>query len=186
MVGTISRMIEYRDPYTAGHQRRVGEIAAALGRASGLDEHSVEGLVYGGFVHDVGKVVTPAEILMRTGRLSEIQLAIVRTHAQAGHDILAGVQFPWPVALMALQHHERVDGSGYPQGLKGQEILLEARIIAVADVVESIASHRPYRPAVGLNAALDEIAGGAGSRYDPDVAAACLRMFREEGFQLPE
>jgi HD-GYP domain-containing protein (c-di-GMP phosphodiesterase class II) len=130
--------------------------------------------------------VTPAEILMRTGRLSEIQLAIVRTHAQAGHDILAGVQFPWPVALMALQHHERVDGSGYPQGLKGQEILLEARIIAVADVVESIASHRPYRPAVGLNAALDEIAGGAGSRYDPDVAAACLRMFREEGFQLPE
>ena len=185
-VSTIDRIIEYRDPYTAGHERRVGLLAAAIGREMGLDEARVQGLMYGGFVHDVGKIFAPAEILTRPGRLSEVEMAMVRTHARVGYDILKDVEFPWPIAQMALQHHERWDGSGYPDGLAGVEIMLEARILAVADVVESMASHRPYRPSLGLDAALAEIESWSGKRYDPDAAAACLRLFRAQGFRMPE
>ena len=186
MVQTISRMVEYRDPYTAGHERRVGIMAAEIGRVMGLDERRVEGLIYGGYVHDVGKIGAPAEILTRPGRLNDMEMAIVRAHSRIGHDILQGIEFPWPVALMALQHHERWDGSGYPDGLKGEEILLESRIMAVADVVEAMATHRPYRASLGIEAALQEIEKHAGVRYDPQVARACLTLFRERGYQLPQ
>jgi response regulator RpfG family c-di-GMP phosphodiesterase len=185
-VSTIDRIIEYRDPYTAGHEHRVGLLAAAIGREMGLEASRVEGLMYGGFVHDVGKIFAPAEILTRPGRLSDVEMAMVRTHARVGYDILKDVEFPWPIAQMALQHHERWDGSGYPDGLAGEEIMLEARILAVADVVESMASHRPYRPSLGLDAALAEIDSGSGKRYDPDAAAACLRLFRQQGYQMPQ
>lgn len=185
-VTTIDRIIGYRDPYTAGHERRVGLIAAAIGREMGMEDQRVEGLMYGGFVHDVGKIFTPAEILTRPGRLDDMEMALVRTHARIGHDILKDVEFPWPVATMALQHHERYDGSGYPDGLAGEQILVEARVLAVADVVESMATHRPYRAALGIEAALAEIDEWAGRRYDPVAAAACLRLFRDKGYQLPQ
>jgi putative two-component system response regulator len=185
-VSTIDRIVEYRDPYTAGHERRVGLLAAAIGREMGLEAWQVEGLMYGGFVHDVGKIFAPAEILTRPGRLNEMEMAIVRAHSRVGHDILKDVEFPWPVAQMALQHHERWDGSGYPDGLAGEAILLEARVLAVADVVESMASHRPYRPSLGLEAALAEIEARSGTLYDPAVVAACLRLFREQGFPMPQ
>lgn len=185
-VSTIDRIIEYRDPYTAGHERRVGLLAAAIGREMGLEASRVEGLMYGGFVHDVGKIFAPAEILTRPGRLNDMEMAIVRAHSRVGHDILKDVEFPWPIAQMALHHHERWDGSGYPDGLAGEAILLEARVLAVADVVESMASHRPYRPSLGLDAALAEIEAWSGKRYDPAAAAACLRLFREQGYQMPQ
>ena len=186
MVETISRMVEYRDPYTAGHQRRVGSMAAAIGRQMCLDARRIEGLLFGGQVHDVGKICAPAEILTRPGKLNDMEFAIVRAHARVGYDILQGIEFPWPVAQMALQHHERFDGSGYPDGARGEEILLESRIVGVADVVEAMATHRPYRPGLGIEAALAEIESGLGTRYDPTVASACLALFRENGYQLPE
>lgn len=185
MVETISRMVEYRDPYTAGHERRVGALAAEIGRQMGLAPQRIEGLTYGGAVHDVGKICAPAEILTRPGRLNDMEMAIVRAHSRVGHDILGGIDFPWPVALMALQHHERYDGTGYPDGIKGEEILLESRILAVADVVEAMATHRPYRAGLGIDKALAEIESGAGTRYDPQAAAACLALFRDQGYQLP-
>ena len=176
---------ELRDPYTAGHERRVAQIAVALGAELGFDEKRQEGLRAAGHLHDVGKITIPAEILSKPGKLSSIEYQLVQGHAQAGYDVLKEVEFPWPVAQVALQHHERIDGSGYPQGLKGEQILLEARIMAVADVVEAMSSHRPYRPGLGIEAALAEIERGRGSVYDSAVADACFRLFREKGCQLP-
>jgi PAS domain S-box-containing protein len=184
-VDAISRMMDLRDPYTSGHERRVGELAAVMGAELGLDEHAQRGLRITGLVHDIGKITVPAEILARPGRLSEVELEMVRTHAQQGYEILRQVDFPWPVAEVVLQHHERMNGSGYPRGLSGEQICLEARIVAVADVVESMASHRPYRPGLGIDAALAEIESGAGTLYDPSVAAVCLRLFRDKGYTLP-
>ncbi|MBX3661153.1 MAG: CHASE domain-containing protein [Burkholderiales bacterium] len=186
MVALATTLSEMRDAYTAGHEKRVAEIAVAIGRELALPEDRIEGLRVGGYLHDVGKVSIPTEILSKPGRLSQVEMELVRTHAEAGYDVLKGIEFPWPVAQIALQHHERIDGSGYPKGLKGEEILLEARITAVADVVESMATHRPYRPALGLDKALAEIERGSGSLYDPQVAAACLRLFREKGYQLSD
>lgn len=182
-VNMVTSISDLRDPYTAGHERRVAEIAAALGRELGLEESRIEGLRIAGLLHDVGNILIPAEILSKPGKLSETEFGIVQEHARAGHDVLKDIDFPWPVAAVALQHHERLDGSGYPQGLKGDAIVLEARIVAVADVVEAMASHRPYRPAIGVEAALAEIEQGAGTRYDAQVVAACLRLYRERGFQ---
>jgi putative two-component system response regulator len=184
-VATIDRITVYRDPYTAGHEHRVGLMAAEMGREMGLEPDRIEGLLQGGFLHDVGKLFAPAEILARTGPLSPLEFDLVKAHSRAGYDILHDLDFPWPVAQIALQHHERMDGSGYPDGLRGSEIMLEARIIAVADVVEAMVSHRPYRPALGVDAALAEIESGAGLRYDAAAAQACLRMFREKAYQLP-
>jgi putative nucleotidyltransferase with HDIG domain len=178
-------MMDLRDPYTSGHERRVGELAAVMGAELGLDEHAQRGLRVTGLVHDIGKITVPAEILARPGRLSEVELEMVRTHAQQGYEILREVDFPWPVAEVVLQHHERMNGSGYPRGLSGEQICLEARIVAVADVVESMASHRPYRPGLGIDAALAEIESGAGTLYDPAVAAVCVRLFRDKGYTLP-
>ncbi|MFY9328924.1 MAG: PAS domain S-box protein [Georgfuchsia sp.] len=182
-VATI--MSELRDPYTAGHERRVAEIAVAIGAELGLDENRQEGLKVAGSLHDIGKINIPSEILSKPGKLSAIEYQLIQGHPQAGYDVLKSVEFPWPVAQVALQHHERINGSGYPQGLKGEEILFEARIMAVADVVEAISSHRPYRPGMGIDKALAEIERGRGSAYDPVVADACLRLFRERGYTLP-
>jgi PAS domain S-box-containing protein len=181
----VAKMVELRDPYTRGHERRVGDICAAIGAELGLDEERIEGLRVTGGVHDVGKIAAPAEILSKPTRLTPSEYALVKEHAQLGYEILQEVEFPWPVAEITRQHHERLDGSGYPRGLKDGEILLEARILAVADVVEAMSSHRPYRPGMGIDAALAEIERGAGKLYDGDVAAACLRLFREKGYTLP-
>ena len=184
-VGLATNLVEMRDPYTAGHEQRVAEISVAIGKEMGLTEDQLEGLRVGGHLHDVGKITVPAEILVKPSRLTANEYAIMKEHPQAGYDVLKGVDFPWPVALIAFQHHERMDGSGYPQGLKGDAIILEARITAVADVVESMASHRPYRAGLGIDAALAEIERGSGTAYDPKVVDICLRLFREKGYVIP-
>ena len=184
-VEVATRLGELRDPYTAGHQRRVSDIAAAIGAELGWDERRREGLRVAGYLHDVGQITVPAEVLAKPGELSPIAYQLVQGHAQAGYDVLKGVKFPWPVAEVALQHHERMDGSGYPQCLKGDEILLEARVMAVADVIEAMASHRPYRAALGLARALEEITRGRAPRYDGAVVDACLRLFQEKGYSIP-
>ena len=184
-VEVATTLSEMRDPYTAGHERRVAEIAVAIGAELGFDARRQEGLRVAGYLHDIGKITIPAEILSKPGKLSAIEFQLIQGHAQASYDVLKDVEFPWPVAEVALQHHERMDGSGYPQGLKGEAILLEARIMAVADVVEAMSSHRPYRPGLGIDAALAEIERGRGSAYDPVVADACLKLFREKGYAIP-
>lgn len=181
-IQTIAGTVEARDPYTAGHQRRVSELAAAIAREMGLPEEQVNGIHLAAMIHDVGKIHIPAEILSKPGKLTDIEFMLIRTHPQSGCDILKDVKFPWPIADIILQHHERMDGSGYPQGLKDGQILLESRIMAVADVVEAMSSHRPYRPALGIMPALSEIDRGRGSVYDPAVVDACMRLFVEKGF----
>ncbi|MCX7247211.1 MAG: HD domain-containing protein, partial [Burkholderiales bacterium] len=176
---------EMRDPYTAGHERRVAAIAAAIGAHLGFDENRQEGLRVAGHLHDVGKVIVPSEILSKPGKLGALEYQMIQGHAQAGFDVLKNVKFPWPVAEVALQHHERMDGGGYPQGLKGEAILLEARIMAVADVVEAMSSHRPYRSGLGIEEALAEVEGGGGTKYDRTVVEACLTLFREKGYSIP-
>jgi PAS domain S-box-containing protein/putative nucleotidyltransferase with HDIG domain len=184
-IEVATTLVEKRDPYTAGHEKRVALIAVAIGTELGLDAHRIEGLRVGGYVHDIGKIIVPAEILSKPGHLSAAEYELIKGHPQAGYDILKNVDFPWPVADIAYQHHERMDGSGYPRGLKGEEILLEARITTVADVVEAMSSHRPYRPGIGIEQGLAEIERGSGIHYDPVVVAACLRLFREKGYKLP-
>jgi PAS domain S-box-containing protein len=185
-VAAMSSMVELRDPYTAGHERRVGDLSAAIAAEMGLDDRMQTGLRLAGAVHDVGKIAVPAEILVKPGRLSPTEYELIKSHAQQGYEVLRGIDSPWPIAEVARQHHERIDGSGYPRGLKGDDILLEARILAVADVVESMGSHRPYRAALGMDKALEEIERGAGTLFDPQVAAACIRLFREKNYRLPD
>jgi PAS domain S-box-containing protein len=182
-IEAVSIALEKRDPYTAGHQKRVSSLSAAIASEMGYSDERIEGIRLGSMVHDIGKISVPAEILNRPGKLSKDEFGIIKAHPEAGYDILKGVDFPWPIAQMTLQHHERVDGSGYPQGLKGDEIVAEARILAVADVVEAITSHRPYRASLGLDTALGEIERGRGSAYDAEVVDACLRLFRVRGFE---
>ncbi len=184
-VEVATTLSELRDPYTGGHERRVADIAVAIGAELGFDARRQQGLRVAGYLHDVGKIIIPAEILSKPGKLSPHEFALVKGHPQASYEIIKNVQFPWPVAQVVLQHHERMDGSGYPQGLKGEAILLEARVMAVADVIEAMASHRPYRPGLGLDKALAEIERGRGAVYDPDVVDACLKLYRENGYQLP-
>jgi PAS domain S-box-containing protein len=184
-ISAIAAAAELRDPYTAGHERRVADLAAAIGHELGLPEERVHGVHLAGVVHDVGTIRVPAEILVKPSRLSDLELAMMRLHCQAGYDVLKNIDFPWPIARIVLQHHELLDGSGYPLGLKGEEILLEARILGVADAVEAMVSHRPYRPAVAIDAALAEIVMGRGTKFDPRVVDACLRLFREKGYVLP-
>jgi len=184
IIQVISDTVETRDPYTAGHQRRVADLAWAIAGEMGLVDDQLEGLVMAGTIHDLGKVSIPAEILSKPSKLTETEYKLIQAHSQIGYDILKGIEFPWPIADMVLQHHERMNGSGYPQGLKGEDILLEARILMVADVVEAMASHRPYRPALGVDAALEEIEKNKGILYDPEVAEVCLGLFREKGFKF--
>jgi len=185
-IESISTMTELRDPYTANHERRVGSLAERIALELGMTAAVAKSLRVIGLVHDIGKIATPAEILVRPGRLSAQEYALVQQHARQGFEILEKVEFPWPVARAVLQHHERMDGSGYPDGIKGDAIITEARIIAVADVVEAMASHRPYRPAQGIERALSEIEQSRGRLYDTAVADACLTLFREKGFVLAE
>ena len=183
-IGAMALTIEKRDPYTAGHQTRVAQLATAIARELGYDEHRIEGLRLAAMVHDIGKIYVPAEILNRPGRLTLPEFEVIKTHVEVGYDILKTIDFPWPVADIVHQHHERLDGTGYPQGIRQDAILPEARILAVADVVESIHSHRPYRPALGMDIALKELEDHMGTRYDAEVVEACLRLFREGRFSF--
>jgi PAS domain S-box-containing protein len=181
-IGALATMSEIRDPYTAGHQCRVGGLSAAVAIDLGLSDHVVSGIRVAGELHDVGKIAVPTEILSRPVKLTAAEMELVKCHPRSGFDIVRGIDFPWPVAEMVLQHHERLDGSGYPLGLRGDQVLQGSRILAVADTVEAMSNHRPYRPALGLEMALAEITAGAGLRYDPDVVAACVALFEEGRF----
>jgi len=183
-VMAIATMVEKRDPYTSGHQARVAELARAIGRELGLPPDRLEGLYIASAIHDIGKISLPAEILSKPSQLSSIEKSLIQVHAQAGYDILRMVDFPWPVATIVLQHHERLNGTGYPQGLAGDTILQEARIVGVADVVETMSSHRPYRPSIGLEKALEEITTHRGVLYDPAAVDACLKVIREKSFEF--
>jgi putative nucleotidyltransferase with HDIG domain len=180
--GTVKAMavaLEARDPYTAGHMERVTNLAVALGQKMNLSEETVETIRLAAGMHDIGKLQVPAEILSKPGRLNEHEFALIKRHSAVGYDILKDIDFAAPVATIVLQHHEKLDGSGYPQGLEGEDILLESRILAVADVVEAVASHRPYRPALGVDKALAILQEGAASPFDPAVVTACLELFHE-------
>ncbi len=183
-INAMARIVDLRDPYTAGHQQKVAGLACAIARNMGMDDPTVDHLVMASTVHDIGKMYIPADILSKPGKLSNLEWDIIKTHAQGGYEILAGIEFSRPVAMTVLQHHERLDGSGYPEGLKEDKILPEAKILAVADVVEAMASHRPYRPALGIEKALNEIENKRGKLYDPEVVDVCLRLFREKAFNF--
>jgi len=183
-VQIATNLSELRDPYTQGHASRVGQIAAAIGAELGFDEKRQQGLLVAGNLHDIGKIAIPLDVLCTLDKLTEQEWELIRRHPQTGHDVLTGISLPWPVADVALQHHERMDGSGYPHGLSAESIILEARIVMVADVVESMSHSRPYRPGMGITRALAEIERGSGTVYDSIVAAACLKMFREHGYAI--
>jgi len=183
-VQAIAVTVETRDPYTAGHQRRVADLACTIAMEMNLPIDQIDGIRMAAAIHDLGKISVPAEILSKPTKLTNIEFSLIQTHPQSGYDILKDIEFPWPVARMVLEHHERMNGSGYPNGLTGDNILMESRILSVADVVESMASHRPYRPSLGIDAALNEIEKNSGICYDNAVADACLRLFREKGFIL--
>jgi len=181
-IKVICLAVEARDPYTAGHQQRVAQLAVAIAGELGLDEHTIEGIHMGAIIHDIGKIQLPAEILSKPTKLTDLEYQMVQSHSKVGFDILKDVAFPWPVANIAYQHHERMDGSGYPQGLKGKDICLEAKIVAVADMTEAIASHRPYRASLGVDFALKIISSERGEKLDADVVDACLKLFKENRF----
>jgi len=183
-VQAIALAVEMRDPYTSGHQNRVADLACAIGQEMGLSEDRIYGLQMASVVHDLGKLTIPGEILCKPGRLSGPEYAMIQTHVQSGYDILKKIDFPWPLADIVLQHHERMDGSGYPNGLSGEAIMMEARILSVSDVFETIGSHRPYRPSLGLKKAMGELTGNSGTLYDPGVVSACLGLVESERFQF--
>jgi putative nucleotidyltransferase with HDIG domain len=180
-VMAMSKIVESRDPYTAGHEHQVARIAFLIAKEMSLPEDRAEAVRIAAALHDIGKIAVPSEILTKPGRLSRLEMEMVKTHSQNAFDILSNIAFPYPIADIILQHHERLDGSGYPLALAGEAILLEARIIGVADVIEAMSSHRPYRPALGIEAALEEITQNAGTLYDEDVVDACLRIYKAEG-----
>ena len=185
--GTIQAMaltVETRDPYTAGHQRGVSNLARSIATEMGVPANKIQGIRFAGVIHDIGKICVPGEILSKPGDISNNELGLIKEHSQVGHNILKTVDFPWPIAQIVLQHHEKMNGTGYPYGLSGENILLEARIVAVADVVEAMASHRPYRPSLGIDMALKEIKKNKNEFYDPQVVDACLRLFNEKGYRL--
>gem|GEM_PF-1737373 len=183
-IRAIAHLVETRDPCTAGHQKRVSDLARSIATEMGLESGRIEGLRIAGMIHNLGKIVVPAEILSKPTKLTDIEFSLIRNHVQAGYDILKDTEFPWPVARMVFEHHERADGSGYPEKISGREVLMESKILTVADVVEAMASHRPYRPGLGLAAALDEIAKNKGGLYEPDVVDACLKLFSEKGYRM--
>lgn len=180
-ITTLGSVVEVRDRYTAGHQSRVAELASALTHRLGIDADTATGIEIAALLHDIGKIAVPAEILTKPGEISAAERAVIRDHPQVGHDILLDIEFPWPVARMGLEHHERIDGSGYPNHLTGDDVVVGSKILAVADVVEAMSAHRAYRASSSVGEALAEIEQGAGTRYDNDVVHACLDMF-EQGF----
>ena len=181
-IRAMAMIVEMRDPYTAGHQRRVTQLACAIAREIGLSEDCITGLRLAGLIHDIGKVRVPAEILTNPNGLSEAEFTMIKMHPTIGYEILKTIDLPWPIAQIIYQHHERMNGSGYTLGISNKDIIFEARILAVADVVEAIASHRPYRPALGIDVALDEISNRRQKLYDPKVVNACIKLFRKKGF----
>jgi PAS domain S-box-containing protein/putative nucleotidyltransferase with HDIG domain len=185
-IQAVAATVEWRDPFTAGHQRRVARLASAIAWEMHFSPEQIEVVRMAGLLHDIGKVAVPAEIMAKPGRLTATEMALIRVHPQVGYEILGTVDFPWPIADMVVQHHERIDGSGYPAGLHEEEILIEARILAVADVVEAMTADRPYRKAPGLDKALEEISQNSGRLYDADVVYACLRLFNQRGFTFDE
>ena len=187
MEGTIQAItltVESRDHYTAGHQRRVAQLGCAIAREMGFTPDQIQAIRVAGLLHDIGKLSVPQEILSKPGKLSDVELQLIKVHSQVGYDILKNVEFPWPIADIVIQHHERMNGSGYPSGIREDNILIEARILGVADVVEAMSSHRPYRPPLGIDKALEEISRNSGVLYDPNVVQACLRVFGERGFKF--
>ncbi len=184
VVHALSLSIDARDPYTAGHQRRVTDLAVEIAKFMGLSEDQITGIRMAGEIHDLGKIAVPAEILSRPSRLSKLEFNLVKTHPEVGFNILKEIDFPWPIAEIVYQHHERLDGSGYPRGLKGNGILLEAKIMAVADVVEAISSHRPYRPAFGIDDATEEILKNKDTIFDNQASEACLEIIRHMDFRF--
>ncbi|MDP3285484.1 MAG: HD domain-containing protein, partial [Desulfobacterales bacterium] len=184
IIQAMALTVETRDPYTSGHQVRVAKLAKMIAGEMNLSPDQAEGINMAAAIHDIGKISVPAEILSKPSKLSDIEFQLIQIHPEAGYNIVKDIEFPWPIATIILQHHERMNGSGYPQGLKGEEILLETRILSVADVVEAIASHRPYRPAFGIDIALKEISNMKGILYDTAAVDACLRLFNEKGFMF--
>ena len=187
--GTISALtmtVEYRDPYTAGHQQRVSDLASAIAKEIGFSKDKIMGIRMAGMLHDLGKIAIPIEILSKPGRLSKTNFELIKKHSQVGYDILNTIKFPWPLSQIVLQHHERIDGSGYPNGLSGKEILIEAKILGVADVVEAMASRRPYRRALGIDKALEEISINKGKLYDIEAANVCLKIFKDKKFEFKQ
>ncbi|ANK81634.1 MAG: hypothetical protein TEF_13140 [Rhizobiales bacterium NRL2] len=182
-VGAVAAMVERRDPYTSGHQANVAALSVEIARKLGWDRFKIEGLRLGAMIHDIGKISVPSEILNRPGKLTDSEFAIIKAHPETGYDILKGTDFPWPIREMILQHHERLDGSGYPAGMRGDAILDETRVLSVADVLDAITSHRPYRPSRGIETALKEIEDGRGTYYDPAVVDAALELIRDEGYR---
>ncbi|MEN6489844.1 MAG: HD-GYP domain-containing protein, partial [Smithella sp.] len=179
-------IVETRDPYTAGHQHQVTQLATAIAEQMELPAETREAIRVSALLHDLGKIYIPAEILSKPGHISNIEREFIRTHPQVGYEILKSIEFPWPIAEIVLQHHERMDGSGYPRGLRNGDLLIEARIVGLADVVESMGSHRPYRPTLGIERALEEISKNRGILYDPNVVDACLALFRDKNFRFEE
>jgi putative nucleotidyltransferase with HDIG domain len=180
----FSTIVETRDPYTAGHQERVTRLSVAIAEVMGLDEDRISALRLAAMVHDIGKIYVPADFLNKPGKLSEVEYSILWTHPTIGRDILKSVDFVWPISKIVMQHHERMNGSGYPKGLSGKDIMLEARIMSVADVIDAMDSHRPYRPSLGMEKALEEIESNRGSHFDSNVVDACVHLIKEENFKL--
>ena len=176
--------MDTRDPYTAGHQQRVAQLASGIAQELRLPRKQQEAIKIAAALHDIGKIGIPSEILTKPATLNEVEFSLIKKHPEMGYDILKDIDFAYPIAQIVLEHQERMDGSGYPQGLKGKDILLEAKIIGVADVVEAMSSHRPYRPALGIDKALEEISQNRGILYDPKVVDACLKLFKEKGFKF--
>lgn len=184
IIFTMARMSESKDPYTAGHQKRVSQLSTAIAKIMKLPEDKIESLKFASLIHDIGKVSIPGEILSKPSKLTKTEFALIKEHPKTCYNIIKDIDFPWEIASIILQHHERLDGSGYPMGLKDKEILLEAKILAVADVVEAMNSFRPYRPALGIDKALEEISMNKGKLYDPEVVDACIKLFKEDGFKF--
>lgn len=186
IVHAMALTVEMRDPYTAGHQTAVAGLGSAIATDMGLSRDQIEGIRMTGLIHDIGKISVPVSILSKPGPLSEAEFNVIKEHPRVGYDILKGIEFPWPIAKIVFQHHERINGSGYPMGLSGEEILLEARILAVADVAEAMASHRPYRPGLGIEKALEELSVKKNVLYDPSVVEACVTLFVDKDFTFKE
>ena len=184
IIKTIAKIMDTRDPYTAGHQKRVTQLAFAISREMKLSSEKIESVRIASQIHDIGKIGIPSEILTKPSVLDSVEFSFMKKHPEIGYNILKGIAFPYPIAQIVLQHHERIDGSGYPDGLKGEEILFEAKIIAVADVVEAMSSHRPYREALGIDVALEEIEKNKGTLYEPEIVDVCIKLFREKGFKF--
>lgn len=186
IIEAMAIVVETRDPFTAGHQHRVSELAAAIAREMERPEDVLEGTIVAAGIHDIGKLGVPSELLSKPSRLSEIEFQLIMTHSRAGYDILKNIDFPWPIAEIVYQHHEKINGTGYPRGLTSKDILMEARIITVADVTEAIASHRPYRPQLGVDVALKELSACRGELYDADVVDTCIKLFNRKGFKFSD